>query len=270
MENMLGKTLIERCNMKLESFTNLGETIKTSTGPYTFIDNGSNVLGVAHLDYVLWKKPRIKNGTIYCPQLDDRLGVWTLLDLLPYLQCKPFDVLLTDSEETGQSTGQFFKPNKQYNWIFSFDRAGDNVVLYDYDDTITQSLMEQYGYKVENGTFSDISLMKLNCKGFNFGVGYHNQHTKFCYANIQDTINNAQAFCTFMDEKADTLLEHDHSTDWNRQRTYTNSVNWWHSNIDYCEVCGNSITNTNWNYCPYCGDELKTQLSYYDKDDYWR
>jgi hypothetical protein len=83
-----------------------------------YTDNGSNILGVAHLDYVPqtthFGSVRIVPGhysIVYSGQLDDRLGVYTLLDLLP--QCGlDFDILLTTDEERCMSTAQDFRTSR--------------------------------------------------------------------------------------------------------------------------------------------------------------
>src|SRR5687767_14937641 len=120
--------LIKRCNDPIEAFASLGESYTTKDGPLTYIDRGGSVLAVAHLDWVMRRKPMLsKQGIIQCPQLDDRLGVWVILDVLPAIGVQ-VDVLLTDSEEVGASTAGYFIPKKDYNWVFSFDRAGMDVV----------------------------------------------------------------------------------------------------------------------------------------------
>ena len=78
------------------------------------IDRGESVLGVAHLDHVQQAKhfrvePREEDLVVYNPRLDNRLGVYLLLDLLPELGLG-FDVLLTMDEEIGESTASKFAP----------------------------------------------------------------------------------------------------------------------------------------------------------------
>ena len=174
-----------------------GDRIENPDGHLYFRDNGAKVLAVAHLDYVLWSKPMQKGNTIYCPQLDDRLGAWVILHLLPSLGVE-VDVLLTDLEEKGRSTGAWFEPEdlgKRYNWMFQFDRRGTDVVTYQYG---REKLLRKNGFKVGWGAFSDISSMEhLDCAGFNFGVGYYEQHTKGCHANLSDTARMTASFVRF-------------------------------------------------------------------------
>jgi len=160
----------------------------TKHGPLLHLDRDSQVLGVAHLDTVdlnedyIRQNPSRKRESAYvlnCPQLDDRLGAWVLLSVLPAFGVET-DILLTDSEEIGQSTAQYFseKCDKEYNWIYSFDRAGSDVVLYQYETPELVEKLESIGFSVGMGSYSDIAYMEgLGISGFNFGAGYHRQHT---------------------------------------------------------------------------------------------
>ena len=121
------------CWAKTKWFERFGETTKTKDGTNVFIDNGSNVLAIAHRDVVLSQRhfyvlPFDDKTTIVCPQLDDRLGIYVIMDILPRFGIKP-DILLTEGEESGKSTADHFITTKKYNWAFSFDRMGTDVVL---------------------------------------------------------------------------------------------------------------------------------------------
>lgn len=163
-------------------------------------DNGSNVLGVAHLDTVLDSTPFIHNGIVHCPQLDDRLGVWVLLHLLPSMGVN-LDVLLTDNEEIGDSTGQWFIPKKQYNWIIEFDRAGTDIVFYQY-----KGFAKHWsGIKHGMGSYSDISFMDhIGVMAANIGIGYHGQHSDYCYADLRDTYRQVRLFSKFFAKHQNT------------------------------------------------------------------
>ena len=120
----------------------------------------------------------------------------------------------------GQSTAQHFKPPKQYNWIMEFDRQGSDTVMYDYDDNDMRQLLREYDFEVGHGSFTDIcELESLGCKGFNFGVGYHKQHTPDCYANLAETWDSFRKVQSLYKDWSDTLLEHEEYT---RQPVYYN------------------------------------------------
>src|SRR5688500_911556 len=120
------------CLSPIESFMGLGEVVDTRDGIYIYKDKGCKVLGVAHLDTVLnmnhFHKIDVNGDPIVInAQLDDRLGAYALIHLLPSLGIQ-FDLLLTEGEESGRSTAAHFKASHEYNWMFSFDRHGDDVV----------------------------------------------------------------------------------------------------------------------------------------------
>lgn len=202
--------LILRCTQPKEDFRSLGTIVADGPdGPTIHIDRGGDTLGVAHLDFVDWTKPRIKGSKIFCPQLDDRLGVWVLLDVLPALGIVA-DVLLTDSEECGRSTASAFDPDTiPWNWLFQFDRRGTDTVQYDYEtDSMSERLAESR-FKIGIGSFSDIcSLEHLGLWGVNIGVGYHHEHTRRCYANLHDTLAQVSRFADFWRTHHATRFEH--------------------------------------------------------------
>lgn len=191
--------LVRRCTDSIETYRHYGDTIDTPDGPLTYIDNGADTLAVVHLDYVLWRKPVYDSAThrIICPQLDDRLGLWAILDMLPALGVKS-DVLLTDSEEVGRSTARYFNSPKQYNWMYQFDRHGIDSVLYEYDSDENRSRLIECGLDCTDGTFSDICrLSHLGCSGWNIGTAYHHEHTPNCYASLGETETNVRLFADF-------------------------------------------------------------------------
>ena len=190
--------LREVCGMRVEDFAGYGECVPTPEGNYVFRDTGERILGVAHLDTVLPGTHFSRDGDrVFSPALDDRLGVYLLSDLLPLLGVK-FDLLLTDGEERGCSTARWFVPPRRYNWMFSFDRAGTDVVMYQYDTTATRRLLHRAGFRVGVGSYSDIAdLDFLGCTGFNFGCGYHRQHKPDCHTDLNETQQMVSRFVRF-------------------------------------------------------------------------
>lgn len=189
-----------------QELVNRGGQIKGKLGEqHAFLDNDSNILAVVHTDTVQdcnhFAVAEITDETIiYNPKLDDRLGVYTILDLLPKLGINP-DILLTENEEIGQTTAADFKSAKQYNWIIEFDRAGTDAVTYQYD---FEAQVEEH-FKIGQGLFSDISEMDhLNCMAFNIGVGYHDAHSRRAYMILEEYIDQIARFVRFHDNNADT------------------------------------------------------------------
>jgi hypothetical protein len=170
-----------------------------------FKENSSNILAVAHLDSV--EKPDhfkvlhlSHRSLVFSPVLDDRLGAYLITDLLPKLGVE-HDILLTEGEETGQSTAQFFEPAKQYNWMYSFDRAGDDAVLYQYEDSLDFTLEIEKFFNIAIGTFSDISYLEhLGCAGVNVGTCYENYHSKDAWADLTKLTAQVDKFLCFYEK----------------------------------------------------------------------
>ena len=147
-----------------------------------FQDNGSKLLAVAHLDTVnpsgiKWSgQVKLDKTLFFSPYLDDRLGVYTILHVLPALGIN-VDILFTMDEESGSSTADLFDVDFQYNWIVEFDRKGEDVVCYSFKDIELTKKLESVGFEEGWGTMSDISKMQdRGCKAFNVGIGYENEH----------------------------------------------------------------------------------------------
>ena len=240
--------LVTTCNIPIEDFRSLGDVADTEHGQLVYIDRGAPVLAVAHLDWVGYQPAKITNKRITCEQLDDRLGAWMLLHYLPSIGFHNYDILLTDSEEVGNSTAQHFETNKQYNWLFEFDRAGSDVVMYDYETRELGEMLGEYNWKTGLGSFSDISYLEhLNCKAFNFGVGYHRQHSPQCYAEFSEVFANANRFIPFANDFVGELLPHEKqpTNDWY-------SDDGWMDEDTTCGDCGELLA-ADWAYCPHCG-----------------
>lgn len=198
--NRLKKILNADTNELLETPENFWKFNFTKGNRYLYVDRGAKILAVAHLDTVAdnqWKKKQyeetkvriedvgIDDALVTSIALDDRLGVFFLMDVLPYLGIG-YDILLTTDEEIGKSTADNFMTKKKYNWMFEFDRRGyGTAVLYQYDTKDIKDALTALDYKIEQGSFSDIAhLDDLGCVGINFGTGYVNEHTSYCSTRV--------------------------------------------------------------------------------------
>ena len=207
--------LKERCLSPIHKFRKEGRVFfEGSDKEHIFIDRGSSILAVAHLDTVnnLDHFYTLRIGGDLCVmagQLDDRLGAYVILDVLPRLGILP-DILLTIGEETGQSSGEFFESPRQYNWMFSFDRHGTDVVSYQYQDTNMTGRLKDAGFTNGIGSFSDISCMgHLKCAGMNFGVGYRDEHFATAHVFVEDTITMVNRFRPFYFQHKDSLFHYE-------------------------------------------------------------
>lgn len=189
---------------------------------YYYADNDSDILAVAHLDSVQ------DDGTCSIVDtsagllavsgaLDDRLGVYVILDLLPKLGITCDWLLTTDEEICASTAGDFFT-DKHYNWMFQFDRGGTDVVMYDYETDELCGLVEDCGAQVGNGSFSDICMLEhLECAGFNWGVGYRDYHGPRSHAWLEDTFRMVARFVKFYNANAGKALAYEPRS-WNRNQ----------------------------------------------------
>lgn len=178
---------------------------------YAWKQTGAKVLAVAHCDCVDGGSKHFQfdqeTGLVFSSRLDDRLGVHTIVDILPKIGI-PVDVLLTDFEECGASTGLDFAldvgQGHKYNWMFQFDRRGDDAVCYDYWKM--QRRIRSH-FTLGQGSFSDICAMDtLGISGLNIGVGYHQEHTLGSYAILDETAAQIVRFAKFYGEFHDELI----------------------------------------------------------------
>lgn len=185
---------------------------------YWYQDNGSDILAVAHLDTVQNDRTCQVIDTAAGPlavsgALDDRLGAYVILELLPTLGVT-CDILLTTDEECAQSTArefaEDFQGGKQYNWIIQFDRGGTDVVMYQYETPTYAELVEASGAVVGMGSYSDIAeLDDLGCAAFNWGVGYQDYHSPKSHAWLSDTFRSVARFLRFHSANASRHLVHE-------------------------------------------------------------
>jgi hypothetical protein len=222
---------------------------------YHFRDNGSRVLAVAHLDTVVRKDRRAArfrdtdNGPLVVSgALDDRLGAYVILHLLPALGIK-CDWLFTVGEEDCSSTAEWFEPRKDYDWMIEFDRMGTDVVMYQYEDLDSRDVIEAAGAVLGHGSYSDIACMDhLGIKGFNWGVGYRGDyHSERGYAYLNDTFAMVAKYLRFHEQNAETPMPH---------TGYYASFRSYDEVDEYydCDTCGEKrvVDSVTW-YCTFCG-----------------
>jgi hypothetical protein len=204
------KLMKDICLAPIERFHKLGNVTQCQDGQmYIYKENPkAKILAIAHLDSVLdlhhfYRIDEKHETTIINAQLDDRLGVYTMLDILPQLGIE-FNLLLTEGEEIGRSTAYYFESQKEYNWMFSFDRRLNDVVLYQYANKELESDLTKAGFRIGNGSFSDISFADhLGIRGFNIGVGYNGEHSAICHAYMSMLVSQVKKFAKFYAQNVD-------------------------------------------------------------------
>lgn len=153
---------------------------------------------VAHLDTVFQTPPTGVFDILYDRDLgiinsykglgaDDRAGVYGILKLLGNNKKNLPSVLFTMDEEIGglgaiaaskMSVIELFGEKPKY--IIELDRQGINdAVFYDCDNKPFVEYVESFGFMLEWGTFTDISILcpVWECAGVNLSIGYVNEHS---------------------------------------------------------------------------------------------
>ncbi len=182
----------------------------TASRTACLIPRGSPVLMVAHVDTVLEPHcaAEIRGNRLYHTGLDNRLGVYLGLEVLPAMGLN-VDLLLTTDEEAGCSTAALLRTRKQYNWMFSFDRTGADVVCYQYDCAPLTLILNGCGFRVGAGTYSCIAeLRHLRCCGMNFGCGMFDYHGAGAYCDLGMLNRQLKRFAAFYCGYSGVLLEH--------------------------------------------------------------
>ena len=237
-----------------------------------FIDRGSDILFVAHLDTIL--TPRYVKKTkknIWAAGLDDRLGCAVAMVLGEELKA---DVLLCDHEESGKSTA-FHHDLKEYNWIAEFDREGDDVVTYDLDSFEFLNAINKYWFQ-GIGSFSDIVMMNTSCCCMNVGIGIKYSHSANSYVNKKQLRNQIDAFKEFYSEYKNVKFVQDFrhviasggTTSGygfsQQQYGYTYADDY---GDDMCDFCGMVRGDKIFNYhaCEDCFDSMLQEYFYRDK-----
>lgn len=233
------KMLQEICDLNVSKLQRyLSKHFAWDTESMYFYKNvGSKVLAVAHMDTVgeSGSFRYVKTGKdviVASPNLDDRLGIYAVLDLLPQFGIEA-DILFTDNEECCDSTAQFFpdvakEDGIEYNWIVEFDRAGEDVVLYGYKDTPDlKPALEAAGFSVGQGSYSDIcELYEMQTGALNMGVGYHFQHTPQCIASIGQLGRQLSRLESFYKANYEKKFFHEHDEEKMFNRDYWKYRSW--------------------------------------------
>ena len=93
--------------------------------------------------------------------------------------------------------------------MFSFDRGGIDVVMYQYEDESMRQLLQNAGFTVGKGTGSDIKYLEhFRCKGFNFGCAYYDRHGVEAYAIAEETLAMVNRFSEFYRKYGMTAFRH--------------------------------------------------------------
>ena len=183
--------LLELLSIPKESIARLFKAESDSDGNIT-INPGGRILCIAHRDTVFDNKlpiPRDTGNIILSPALDDRIGIYILMAL--HESIPELTIVITDNEESCNSTARFIKPNEKYIAMVEVDRAMVNdSALYQYlsDSSWADYIESITNLKAEIGTYSDIASVEIGIPGVNLSAGYSLAHSDSCYVIKRDIL----------------------------------------------------------------------------------
>lgn len=246
-------SLRQYCSMDELEFYSCGQLLD-KIEPLIYIDRKSSILGIAHLDYVtLPFSYVVRHGRVHSPRLDNRLGVYLLLDFLPSIGIN-CDVLLTTGEESCRSSAYQFTTTRKYKWMFQFDRSGLDCVLYQYMSSVNQSILGDYFPSVGHGSYSDIvDLDHLGISGLNVGNGTYFPHSVNMFCDLPELCLQIRRFKRFYNDYKDVTLRHDPR----KKDTIRYWGGSWYHQLDDNKLDDDPIQSADddpsWSNCEICG-----------------
>lgn len=183
--------LMELLTIPKQAIPSLLRAIPDGLGNYKLGTSG-RILGLAHIDTVFdsrMPRPVDSGHIIISPALDDRIGIYVLLalrELMPMI-----DIVLTDNEESCDSTAQAIPENPDYIAMMEIDRGGfaDNALYQYLNDPIWSAYTESItGLKAVSGSYSDIADSETGIAGVNLAAGYNLAHSLECYVLKDDIL----------------------------------------------------------------------------------
>ena len=212
-----------------------------SKGNFIIVHGQAPVMLVAHLDTVHEEPVRdiclsVDGNIIMSPQGiggDDRCGVFALVKAYRLSKIKPWLLFCCDEEIGGLGAKKFCLAHQQkqlpneldnLKFIIELDRKGKNdAVFYRCDNPDFESYISGKGFKIAQGSFSDISLIapELGIVAVNLSCGYYAAHTRHEYI-IRSQLD--AAIHTVVDIVADSSRADFPSFDYRERLTPINAV----------------------------------------------
>lgn len=185
---------------------------------FIYAEGNIPILLVAHLDTVHQYMPSQifidqEQEILWSPQGiggDDRCGVYSILKIIDdgYMP----HVLFTQDEEVGafgaRHASNLLSPD--INFMVELDRQGNNqAVFYDCGNEDFMDYILSFGFDLEYGTFSDISILspKWDIASVNLSIGYYNEHTKSEYICLNSMYNTIDKVKKILDDKQNKFYD---------------------------------------------------------------
>jgi len=226
--NYIFKVKQERLNNYLFKFLELNYgSDNVYTGKKFLIARGDiPVVLIAHLDTVQYQgEDKIlyytyahNRTTVWSPKglgADDRAGVYSIMQIIKR-GYRPH-IIFTHDEETGAGGAKEvtnYKLPFEYNFFIELDRQGTKeAVFYSCGNKEFQEKILSYGFKLNYGTFSDISVLSpvYDVASVNLGIGYYNEHTVRETLEIEQMQDTIEKVIKILDDEKIAPKKYDYS-----------------------------------------------------------
>ena len=253
--------------MLIKYLKNKGYTNIHATNMFIIAEGDLPVCLCAHMDTVFYAPPKQfyfdqEQKVMWSPDglgTDDRAGIYAIIMLIER-GYKP-SLIFTDLEEKGGQGAmtlieQYHEcPFADCRALIQLDRQGHkDAVFYECDNQDFTDLVLSYGFDLEWGTFTDISIFgpTWEVAAVNLAVGYENEHThqEIVHTDwLEETIDKVEKM----------LLD---CTAW-ASYSYIPAPKIWnpHGFHKYGKIVPESYWDKYWwdsNKCAYCGDNVPT------------
>lgn len=165
---------------------------------------------VAHLDTVHKFPPTTfffdrDNNVLWSPDglgADDRAGVYAIIQIIE-AGYRPHVIFCKDEEKGGIGAQELILnfpecPFENLKCLIELDRSGKNdCVFYDCDNKVFNKYIEGFGFKTDEGSFSDICIIAPTWQvaAVNLSVGYYEEHSFaefLCITYLSETIEKVK------------------------------------------------------------------------------
>lgn len=175
------------------------------TNDYLIAKGDIPICLIAHADTVFnWLPSDIYHdktkNVLWSPQglgADDRAGIFAILNIIDIMNeigyGRPHVIITTGEEYGGIGAYSLISdhdcPPFDIKFMIELDRQGsDDCVFYNCDNKDFIKTIEEYGFKEQEGTFSDISIIApaWGAAAVNLSVGYYQEHTNAEYLKMEE------------------------------------------------------------------------------------
>ena len=173
---------------------------------------------VAHADTVFKSPPSMEKffydqekNVIWNPDgmgADDRAGVFAIMTILRETKLRPHVIISTGEESgcigSGKLVAQYHSFPGELNFMIQLDRRGSvDSVFYDCDNYEFEDYVNNFGFKTNWGSFTDISVLAPMWKvaAVNFSIGYEEEHHEIEHLYVGHMFNTIEKVIKILEDQ---------------------------------------------------------------------